>query len=191
MTRAYVYTMLPSLMTSFKISSMGETIGTMQQDRATAIAGTLGKGPALVPMTVTLQSDRGDAVPDRRASLKYQLVNDQLFTPLLAYVALFNTLGVVRAAVRRRDVLASRAARSSRATATWPSRTSSPARTRCSAPRRPSPDRSTMLLANDIETVTVEGARRDRSPRPRRRARRASSACGSTTSGRAPAARCR
>ena len=40
-TRAYVYTILPSLLTSFKISSMGETIGTMTQDRPTAIAGTL------------------------------------------------------------------------------------------------------------------------------------------------------
>ena len=56
MTRAHVYTMLPSLMNSFKISSLGETIGTMQQDRATAIAGTLGKGPALVPMTHHAQS---------------------------------------------------------------------------------------------------------------------------------------
>jgi len=91
LTRAYVYTMLPSLMTSFKISSMGDTIGTMQQDRATAIAGTLGKGPALVPMTVTLQSDRGQGPASPRV-LKYQVVNDQLFTPLLAYVALFNTL---------------------------------------------------------------------------------------------------
>ena len=91
LTRAYVYTMLPSLMTSFKISSMGDTIGTMQQDRATAIAGTLGKGPALVPMTVTLQSDRGQGLASPRV-LKYQVVNDQLFTPLLAYVALFNTL---------------------------------------------------------------------------------------------------
>ncbi len=88
LTRAHVYTMLPSLMTSFKISSMGETIGTMQQDRATAIAGTLGKGPALVPMTVTLRSERGTSP----RILKYQVVNDQLFTPLLAYVALFNTL---------------------------------------------------------------------------------------------------
>ena len=91
LTRAYVHTMLPSLMTSFKISSMGEIIGTMQQDRATAIAGTLGKGPALVPMTVTLQSDRGSGSSSPRV-LKYQVVNDQLFTPLLAYVALFNTL---------------------------------------------------------------------------------------------------
>ena len=91
LTRAHVYTMLPSLMTSFKISSMGETIGTMQQDRATAIAGTLGKGPALMPMTVTLRSDRGPGSAAPRV-LKYRLVNDQLFTPLLAYVAMFNTL---------------------------------------------------------------------------------------------------
>ena len=91
LTRAHVHTMLPSLMTSFKISSMGETIGTLQQDRATAIAGTLGKGPTLVPMTVTLQSDRGTGSGSPRV-LNYQVVNDQLFTPLLAYVALFNTL---------------------------------------------------------------------------------------------------
>lgn len=95
MTRAYVYTMMPSLMTSFKISSLGETIGTLQQDRATAIAGTLGKGPALIPMKVTLESQRGQGAEAARTArtFTYQLVNDQLFTPLLAYVAMFNTLG--------------------------------------------------------------------------------------------------
>jgi hypothetical protein len=94
MTRAYVYTMMPSLMTSFKISSLGETIGTLQQDRATAIAGTLGKGPALVPMRVTLESRRGQGAgaDTTKRTFTYQLVNDQLFTPLLAYVAMFNTL---------------------------------------------------------------------------------------------------
>jgi hypothetical protein len=92
LTRAYVYTVMPSLMTSFKISSMGDTIGTMQQDRATAIAGTLGKGPRLIPMRVTLERS-GDAGGAARRSFTYQLVDDQLFTPLLAYVAMFNTLG--------------------------------------------------------------------------------------------------
>ena len=91
MTRAYVYSMLPSLMTSFKISTMGEVIGTMKQDRATAIAGTLGKGPALIPVSVTLQSQRGDGGEKR--SFKYDVVNDQMLTPLLSYVAMFNTLG--------------------------------------------------------------------------------------------------
>ena len=93
LTRAHVYTMLPSLMTSFKISSIGETIGTLQQDRATAIAGTLGKGPALVPMTITLHSEREAGAAPITRTVTLRLVRDQLFTPLLAYVAMFNTLG--------------------------------------------------------------------------------------------------
>lgn len=88
MTRAHVYMSLPSLMSSFKIATMGSIIGTVQQDRATAIAGTLGKGPATIPITVTLDSGRA---PKR--TFRYNAVNDQLFTPLLTYVALFNTLG--------------------------------------------------------------------------------------------------
>jgi hypothetical protein len=88
MTRATVYTSLPSLMASFKIATMGEVIGTVQQDRATAIAGTLGKGPAVIPVTVSLESGRGV-----KRTFKYTVVNDQIFTPLLTYVALFNTLG--------------------------------------------------------------------------------------------------
>jgi hypothetical protein len=91
MTRAYVHAMLPSLMSSFKISSMGDVIGTMQQDRATAIAGTLGKGPAVIPMTVTLQSTRQDGSAAKR-SFTYQVANDQVFTPLLSYIALANTI---------------------------------------------------------------------------------------------------
>jgi hypothetical protein len=93
MTRAHVFTMLPSLMSSFKISSIGETIGTMQQDRATAIAGTLGKGPALVPMTITVNSTREGEAQAVSRTVKLNLVKDQLFTPLLAYVSMFNTLG--------------------------------------------------------------------------------------------------
>jgi SpoIVB peptidase S55 len=88
MTRAHVYASLPSLMSSFKIATMGEVVGTMQQDRATAIAGTLGKGPATIPVTITLDSGRA---PKR--TFHYEAVNDELFTPLLTYVAIFNTLG--------------------------------------------------------------------------------------------------
>jgi SpoIVB peptidase S55 len=88
MTRATVYTSLPSLMSSFKIATMGEVIGTMQQDRATAIAGTLGKGPSVIPISVTLESEHSG-----KRTFKYTVVNDQIFTPLLTYVALFNTLG--------------------------------------------------------------------------------------------------
>ena len=70
LTRAYVYTILPSLMTSFKISTLGEMIGTMQQDRATAIAGTLGKGPRLIPMKVTLERGARRLTPHAELSAR-------------------------------------------------------------------------------------------------------------------------
>src|SRR5204862_227579 len=59
MTRPYVYTVLPSLFSSLKLSATGDIIGTVLQDRATAIAGRLGPGPRLIPITLTLESDRG------------------------------------------------------------------------------------------------------------------------------------
>src|SRR6187397_3677123 len=52
MTRAYVYTVLPSLFSSTKLSTTSEVIGTLLQDRATTIAGKLGPGPALIPVTL-------------------------------------------------------------------------------------------------------------------------------------------
>jgi hypothetical protein len=87
MTRAHVLTVLPSLLSSQKIASTGEIIGTISQDRATTIAGTLGRGPAMIPITLTLNSERGT-----RKSFSMTMVNDELFTPLLAYVAILNTL---------------------------------------------------------------------------------------------------
>jgi hypothetical protein len=88
MTRAYVHALLPSLFSSLKIASTGEVIGTIQQDRFTTIAGTLGKGPALIPISLSLTSDRGI-----KKTFKMGVVNDQMFTPLLAYLSIVNTLG--------------------------------------------------------------------------------------------------
>src|SRR5205085_4533370 len=51
MTRAYVYTVLPSLASSLKVSTTGEIIGSFLQDRAVAIAGKLGPGPKMIPVT--------------------------------------------------------------------------------------------------------------------------------------------
>src|SRR5580765_2847473 len=63
MTRAYVYTVLPSLASSIKLSTTGDVIGTFLQDRATAIAGRLGPAPRMIPITLTLKSERG---PERK-----------------------------------------------------------------------------------------------------------------------------
>ena len=88
MTRAYVYTVLPSLFSSAKLSATSEVIGTFTQDRATAIAGRLGPAPNLLPVTMTLEADRGG-----KRTFKFNVVRDQLFTPLMTYTALVSTLG--------------------------------------------------------------------------------------------------
>ena len=87
MTRAYVYTVLPSLFSSSKLSTTGEVIGTLLQDRATAIAGRLGPGPKLIPITLNLESERGQT-----RTFHFGVVKDQLFTPLMTYSVLLNTL---------------------------------------------------------------------------------------------------
>jgi len=88
MTRAYVYTVLPSLFSSMKLSSTGEIIGTIVQDRATAIAGTLGPGPRMLPITLTLDSTRA-----AQRTFHFGVVNDQLFGPLMTYASVLNALG--------------------------------------------------------------------------------------------------
>ena len=87
MTRAHVFGILPSLAASQKIASTGEVIGIVQQDRATTIAGTLGPGPTMIPIKLTLNSERGT-----RKTFNISMVRDQLLTPLLAYVSILNTL---------------------------------------------------------------------------------------------------
>ena len=106
MTRAHVLTILPSLISSMKIASTGEVIGTMSQDRFTTIAGTLGPGPTLIPVKLTLTSERGT-----KKTFTMAMVNDQLFTPLLAYLSIVNTLS----AYERQNGTASYAVRGSAA----------------------------------------------------------------------------
>jgi hypothetical protein len=89
MTRAYVYTVLPSLFSSAKLSTTGDVIGTFLQDRATAIAGRLGPGPSLIPVTMSLDTARSGG----QRTFTFGVVKDQLFTPLMTYAALVNTLG--------------------------------------------------------------------------------------------------
>jgi hypothetical protein len=86
MTRAYVYTILPSLFSSMKLSSTGAVIGTFLQDRATAIAGRLGPAPHMIPITLTLESDRSP-----KQTFHFGVVNDQLFGPLMSYASILNT----------------------------------------------------------------------------------------------------
>jgi hypothetical protein len=87
LTQADVHVVLPSLMTSSKLASFGDVVGVVQQDRATAVAGRLGAGPRMIPVKITLNSDR---TPSR--SFSFSMVRDHTFTPLLTYLTVANVL---------------------------------------------------------------------------------------------------
>jgi hypothetical protein len=87
MTRARVLTVLPSLQISMKLAAMGPVIGTMSQDRTTAVGGTLGAAPRELEVNLGLSSARG---PARRFRL--WVLRDQALTPLFTYVAVLNAL---------------------------------------------------------------------------------------------------
>jgi hypothetical protein len=112
MTRAYVHAVLPSLNSSMKLASIGDVIGTMQQDRSTAVAGTFGVRPRTIGMTVALARE---GAPDRRFT--FSLADHPLLTPLLAYTALVGIvsdherdIGPATYALRGRATLAGHAA---------------------------------------------------------------------------------
>jgi len=87
MRKAYVYSVFPSIYQSWKISSPAEPVGTMEQDRTTAIAGRLGEPPRMVPVEVKLTTSRGQ---QRRYS--FRMVEDELLSPVLAYTGLLSVL---------------------------------------------------------------------------------------------------
>jgi hypothetical protein len=85
--RAEVLTLLANTNTSFKISTAKEWMGTIYQDRNTAVAGELGKRAPMVPVSVSL-SRAGKPVE----SYQMQMVNDSLLSPLLLQMAVFSTI---------------------------------------------------------------------------------------------------
>ena len=87
MNRAHVTTLLPSVAISSRIAAIGEVLGTIDQDRSTGIYGTLGPGPPMVPVTVTLSA--ADRTLNER--FEFEIIDDALFTPLLTYTGVLNT----------------------------------------------------------------------------------------------------
>ncbi len=87
MASADIVAILPSNLSSFKISNTGPIIGTVRQDRLSAIYGELGPGPELLPVTVR--------TPTR--TLNFSTVRHPRLTPTIA------TLGLTQAVMGSND----------------------------------------------------------------------------------------
>lgn len=87
--RSEVMTLLPSQQSSFKISSPKEWMGVITQDRATAVAGTLGRTASLTPVTIRVKSNTGVS---RNYEYKLEMVRDRLLTPLLLQMVIYSAI---------------------------------------------------------------------------------------------------
>lgn len=101
MTGATIVGLLPSALSSFKIGSPLDPLGTLTQDRRPAISGTIGAPPRLVPVTVTLRSPAGTR------AFRYQAVHEKALLPGLVEMATVNSLVASEAAFAE-ETIASR-----------------------------------------------------------------------------------
>ena len=88
MTTAKVTTLLPSLAISSRIAEIGDVLGTIDQDRATGIYGSIGNEPTMIPVNVTLETPETNS----REVFRFEIIDNELFTPLLTYTGVLNTL---------------------------------------------------------------------------------------------------
>jgi len=77
MARAEIVTILPSNESSLKVANTGEIIGTIDQDRLSAVAGRLGPGPEMIPVEITIAPSDGV-----ERSLNFRAVRHPQLTPL-------------------------------------------------------------------------------------------------------------
>ncbi len=76
-----VHAVIPSFMRSNKIGASLRTVGTIWGDESAAVFGQRGPRPAMIPVEVVLENDRG------RQVYHYEAAFDPLYTPLLIELA--------------------------------------------------------------------------------------------------------
>ncbi|CAN5125436.1 SpoIVB peptidase S55 domain-containing protein [soil metagenome] len=87
MSESHVVTVIPNLNNSFKLAVPDALVGSMTQDRATGVFGSLGKSPKMIPVKLNLETSRNN-----QETLNFEVVNDDFLTPILLNIAIYNSL---------------------------------------------------------------------------------------------------
>ncbi len=93
MTKAEVVATLPSPLDAFKIINTTETVGSITEDRESAIMGEFGKAARMIP--VTLRVTRDGVQPEKHEpseSLHFEVIDQPQVTPMAVMVAVFQGL---------------------------------------------------------------------------------------------------
>jgi len=88
MTSAYIYSILPSYYFPFKFGEVVKQVGSVRQDRMTAIGGVLGREAPMVPISVSVR------LPDQQQTrtFSYRVWEDREFGPRLTAISLYESL---------------------------------------------------------------------------------------------------
>lgn len=87
LTAARVHMVVPSMLSSFKLSSALETVGMLEMDYMSGICGRLGAGPAMMRLEVVARSGAADA-----QTFRYEVARMRAWQPLIAALAVLDSL---------------------------------------------------------------------------------------------------
>jgi hypothetical protein len=87
MATSEIVTILPSALSSFKVSNTGPVVGTINQDRLSAVYGEVGRSPLMIPVHVEV------ATPAGNRTLNFEVIRHELLAPQIA------ALGVAQAVI--------------------------------------------------------------------------------------------
>jgi SpoIVB peptidase S55 len=85
--RSEVLALLPSISSSFKISTPRELMGAISLDQSTAISGELGRRAAMVPVSIRVAGPKG-----KQSSYQMEIVDDRFLSPFLLQMSVFSAI---------------------------------------------------------------------------------------------------
>lgn len=88
MTGAYVHSIMPSQLVSFKLASVTERMGALRQDRRAGVAGIIGQEPSVLPIHLTIHY-RTEAPSE---NYFFEVIDNKFFSPNLVAWTTLNAL---------------------------------------------------------------------------------------------------
>ena len=88
MNKAWILASLPNLESAYKVGNIGETIGTITQDRSAGIAGKIGQGPPVAPVYVSVT----DGARGINNSSRVEVIDDEVLLPAMLDAVAYNTV---------------------------------------------------------------------------------------------------
>jgi len=86
MTTAYVYAIMPSQYNSFKIASGGKEVGSVLQDRRSAVYGVIGKKAHTIPLSVTVIKEK------ESKTFHFDIIDHKELTPFFSGITFSNAI---------------------------------------------------------------------------------------------------